>query len=116
MPVEVEVKFDNGEKVREHWDGQSRWTRFATRKKRRSCRRRFDPDHTIMLDRDNFNNSFVVEPNPKADEQAVDLLAFRDAVGQPGAGLVGSISSILPANRNETRIEDRTTMNNQGST
>ena len=24
-----------------------------------------DPDHTIHLDRDNFNNSLVVEPNPK---------------------------------------------------
>ena len=29
-PSTVEVQFDNGEKVREHWDGQSRWTRFAT--------------------------------------------------------------------------------------
>src|SRR6202021_2916127 len=29
MPVEVEVKFDNGDRVREHWDGQARWTKYA---------------------------------------------------------------------------------------
>src|SRR5580658_5856583 len=29
MPVEVEIKFDNGETLREHWDGVSRWTRLG---------------------------------------------------------------------------------------
>jgi hypothetical protein len=65
MPIEVEVKFDNGEKVREHWDGQSRWTRFGYQKKARVVSAEIDPDHTIHLDRDNFNNSRVVGPNPK---------------------------------------------------
>jgi aminopeptidase N len=35
MPLEVEIKFDNGEKIREHWDGQSRWTRFSYQKRAR---------------------------------------------------------------------------------
>ena len=43
MPVEVEIIFDNGEKVREHWDGQSRWTRFAIRRRRKSCLRNSIP-------------------------------------------------------------------------
>ena len=66
LPVEVEVKFDNGEKVREHWDGQNRWTRFAYQKKAKVVSAEIDPDHAVMLDRDMFNNSFVVEPNSKA--------------------------------------------------
>jgi len=65
LPVEVEVKFDNGEKVREHWDGQSRWTRFSYQKKAKAVSAEIDPDHTVLLDRDIFNNSFVVEPNSK---------------------------------------------------
>jgi hypothetical protein len=65
MPIEVEVKFDNNEKVREHWDGQSRWTRFIYLKKAKVVSAEIDPDHTTHIDRDNFNNSMVVEINPK---------------------------------------------------
>src|SRR5579863_7084264 len=65
MPIDVEIKFDNGEKVREHWDGQSRWTRFSYLKKAKVVSAEIDPDHTVHIDRDNFNNSFVVEPNTK---------------------------------------------------
>jgi len=65
MPVDIEVKFDKGDKVREHWDGQSRWTRFSYQKKAKAVSAEIDPDHAVHLDRDNFNNSFVVDPNPK---------------------------------------------------
>ena len=65
MPVEVEIKFDNGEKVREHWDGKSRWTRFSYQKKAKAVSAEIDPDHTVNIDRNNFNNSFVVEANTK---------------------------------------------------
>ena len=64
MPIEVEVKFDNNEKVREHWDGQSRWIRFSYQKKAKVISAEIDPDHTIHIDRDNFNDSLLVEPNP----------------------------------------------------
>src|ERR1700730_9392439 len=65
MPVEVEVKFDNGDMVREHWDGQARWTRFAYEKKAKIVWAEIDPDHKIQLDRDNFNNSNTTEANAK---------------------------------------------------
>ena len=65
MPVEVEIKFDNGEKIREHWDGQSRWIRFSYLKKAKVVSAELDPDHTVQIDRNDFNNSFVVEANPK---------------------------------------------------
>jgi aminopeptidase N len=63
MPIEIEVVFDNGEKVREHWDGQSRWRRFSYQKKAKVLSAEIDPDHNVQIDRNNFNNSFVVKPN-----------------------------------------------------
>jgi hypothetical protein len=65
IPVEVEIKFDNGEKVREHWDGKNRWIRFSYQKKAKAVSAELDPDHTVQIDRNDFNNSFVVEANLK---------------------------------------------------
>jgi aminopeptidase N len=65
MPVAIQVKFDNGETLREHWDGQSRWKRFGYQKKAKVISAEIDPDHTIQLDRNDFNNSYTVEPDPK---------------------------------------------------
>jgi hypothetical protein len=65
MPVEVEIKFDNGEKIREHWDGVSRWTKFTYEKKAKVESAEIDPDHKIHLDRNDFNNSYTVEANSK---------------------------------------------------
>ena len=63
IPIDVEVKFDNGDRVREHWDGQDRWVRYAYQKKARVELVEVDPDHKIYLDRNNFNNSRIAEPN-----------------------------------------------------
>lgn len=65
MPVAIEIKFDDGETIREHWDGQSRWTRFGYVKKAQVVSAELDPDHTVQLDRNKFNNSFVVKANTK---------------------------------------------------
>jgi hypothetical protein len=65
MPVEVEIAFDNGEKIREHWDGVNRWTRFSYQKKAKVVSAELDPDHTVQFDRNNFNDSYVVEENSK---------------------------------------------------
>jgi hypothetical protein len=63
MPVDVEIKFDNGDKVREHWDGQDRWVRYAYQKKAKIESVEVDPDHKIYFDRNNFNNSRTEEPD-----------------------------------------------------
>ena len=65
MPLDVEIKFDNGEKIREHWDGQSRWTRLSYLKKAKVVSAEIDPDQTVHLDRNNFNNSYVVQADAK---------------------------------------------------
>jgi len=63
IPVDVEIKFDNGDKVREHWDGQERWVRYAYQKKAKIESVEVDPDHKIQFDRNNFNNSRTAEAN-----------------------------------------------------
>jgi len=65
IPVSVEIKFDNGETIREHWDGQGRWTRFAYLKRAQVVSAEIDPDHAVQLDRNKFNNSFVVKANTR---------------------------------------------------
>jgi aminopeptidase N len=76
MPVEAEIKFDNGEKVREHWDGQSRWTRFSYQKKAKVVSAEIDPDHKVLLDRNNFNNSHTSEPNGKPAHKLANYWLF----------------------------------------
>ena len=76
MPIEVEIVFDNGEKAREHWDGQSRWTRFSYVKKAKVVSAEIDPDHTVRIDRNDFNNSYVVKPNTKATYKLSNFWLF----------------------------------------
>jgi hypothetical protein len=61
FPVEAEVKFDNGEKVREHWDGKDRWIRYVYHKKAKVVSVELDPDHNVWLDRNFVNNSSTTD-------------------------------------------------------
>ncbi|HEY6767209.1 MAG TPA: M1 family metallopeptidase [Candidatus Sulfotelmatobacter sp.] len=65
MPVEVKIHFDNGEDVRERWDGQSRWTKFTYEKKAKVVSAELDPDHKIFIDRNGFDKSKTTEPEGK---------------------------------------------------
>jgi len=76
MPVMVEVKFDNGETIREHWNGESRWTRFSYQKKAKAVSAEIDPDHTVQIDRNNFNNSYVVKADPKPTNKVSTYWVF----------------------------------------
>lgn len=76
FPVELEVKFSNGEKVREHWDGQSRWVKFQYEKKAKVESAEIDPDHKILIDRNDFNNSRTAEPNPKPTRKISNYWLF----------------------------------------
>jgi peptidase M1-like protein len=76
MPVSVEIRFDNGEMVREHWDGQSRWTKFSYDKRAKVVSAELDPDHKLQLDRNNFNNSELVEPNRKPGTKVTNYWMF----------------------------------------
>jgi hypothetical protein len=66
FPADVAIKFDNGEVVREHWDGQDRWVRYTYEKKAKLVSAEIDPDHKVWLDRNFFNNSKMVQPDTRA--------------------------------------------------
>jgi peptidase M1-like protein len=76
FPVTIAVEFDNGDKVRERWDGQARWTRYSYQKNAKVSSVEIDPDHTIELDRNDFNNSHLAEPNEKATRKLTNYWTF----------------------------------------
>jgi len=71
-PVDVLVSFENGKTVTEHWDAKDRWIRYSYIGKSKLV----DPEHTIWLDRDFFNNSYVVKPDARATHKLENLWMF----------------------------------------
>jgi hypothetical protein len=63
FPIDVAIKFDNGDTVHEHWDGQDRWIRYGYQKKAKVDSVEIDPASKIQLDRNNFNNSHTDKAN-----------------------------------------------------
>jgi hypothetical protein len=79
MPVDVEIKFENGDKIREHWDGVSRWTRLGPyEKKTKIASAEIDPDHKIQIDRNDFNNSYTVEAHGKPARKVSNYWLFAE--------------------------------------
>jgi hypothetical protein len=72
----VEIKFDNGEKVREHWDAQDRWVRYQYQKKAKIESVEIDPDHKLLFDRNNFDNSYLVEAKTAPASKLVHYWEF----------------------------------------
>ncbi len=83
FPVDVVITFDNGDRVREHWDGQDRWIRYTYQKKAKFASVEVDPDHKIFFDRNNFNNSKLDEENGKATRKLNNYWTFlTQMIGQ----------------------------------
>jgi hypothetical protein len=76
FPVVAQVKFDNGETLREKWDGRDRWKRFVYLKKAKVLSVEVDPDHQITMDRDYLNNSIATEPQRGATQKITTCWAF----------------------------------------
>ena len=62
FPVDVEVVFRNGDKVREHWDGIDRWKLFTYERTSAAVSAVVDPDRVLLLDINVTNNSRTLEP------------------------------------------------------
>jgi hypothetical protein len=57
MPVNVRIVFDNGEQLLEKWDGRDRWVRYSYDKKAKVTSAEVDPQQSVRLDKNFFNNS-----------------------------------------------------------
>ncbi len=69
-PVTLVATFDNGEVVKESWDGQDRWRRWEWVRPAKLVSVEINPDQAILLDLNRFNDSYVV----KADTRATSKL------------------------------------------
>jgi hypothetical protein len=88
LPVTVEVVFDDGSRLREHWDGIDRWRKFTYTRSAKVVSAEIDPDHTVLLDKDLFNNSYTEKENPVP---ARKLTILWSSVGQLIGQLAGWI-------------------------
>ena len=66
FPVDVLVVFDDGETVRERWDGRAAWRVFTYERSARATRVHVDPDRVLLLDIDYANNSWTAAPRAGA--------------------------------------------------
>lgn len=66
FPVDVQVTFENGERVRERWDGRDRWKALKFTRASRARAAEVDPDHVLLLDINATNNSRSLEPHVDA--------------------------------------------------
>ena len=86
LPVTLEVRFSNGEVVRETWDGSDRWTRFTYVKAAKVVSAEIDPDHQIWLDVDLLNNSFTVASDRGATRKLANWWMFTTQLAAHCAG------------------------------
>jgi len=76
LPVTAEIKFDNGETIRERWVGVDRWKRFVYFKKAKVLSVEIDPGHQITMDRYYLNNSIATEPQNGATVKIATYWTF----------------------------------------
>ena len=63
FPQEIVIVFENGEEIRETWEGRDRWKRFEYIKPNKLKMAKIDPEHKIPLDINQMNNSRLLKPN-----------------------------------------------------
>jgi hypothetical protein len=69
FPVDVLTTFDNGEQVRERWDGKDRRKLYVYERAARAAHVQIDPQRVLLLDVNYTNNSRTLQP--RAEEAAV---------------------------------------------
>jgi hypothetical protein len=89
LPVTAEIIFDDGTRIREYWNGIDRWTKFTYTYPAKIVSVEIDPDHTILLDANFFNNSYTTNRNPTPARKLTNILVtFNQLVAQLIAWIV----------------------------
>ena len=76
FPVDLKITFDDGQSITEHWDGRDRWMRFVYDRKDQVASAEVDPGHQVILDRNYFNNSYVVARDDRATNKLGGIMVF----------------------------------------
>jgi hypothetical protein len=89
LPVTVEITFSDGTHLRERWNGVDRWTEFTYTRNAKVVSAEIDPDHTVLLDANFFNNSYTTTSNPIPARKLTNLwLSFNQLAAQLIAWIV----------------------------
>ncbi len=87
LPLTVEIVFDDGTRLRERWNGVDRWTKFTYTRNAKIISAEIDPDHTVLLDSNFFNNSYTTHANPIPARKLTNIwMSFNQLVAQLVAG------------------------------
>lgn len=60
-PVNVVIKFENGEALHEQWDGKYRWAKYVYERPSKVKAAEVDPERKLALDANFTNNSLLAE-------------------------------------------------------
>jgi hypothetical protein len=63
LPVDVLIRLENGEEIKQVWDGKERWHRIEIKTDSKIKAAIIDPEDKIVLDVNLNNNSLTVEPS-----------------------------------------------------
>ena len=63
VPVDVLVVFEDGQEIREVWDGLYRWKKYIYQRPSRIKKAVVDPEFKLVLDINRSNNSKKIKPN-----------------------------------------------------
>ncbi len=77
FPQEILVTFEDGEEVRETWDGRDRWKRYIYKRPIKIKSALLDPENKILLDVNFFNNSKVMKPDRVSPLKYALVLALK---------------------------------------
>jgi len=89
FPVTAEIVFDDGTRIRERWNGVDRWTKFTYTRNAKIVSAEIDPDQTVLLDKNLFNNSYTTISNPIPARKLTNLwLSFNQLYAQLVAWII----------------------------
>jgi aminopeptidase N len=63
MPVDVLIELENGEKIRQTWDGKEKWNKLKIDTKAKIKSAIVDPDNKLVLDLNLNNNGLSTKPH-----------------------------------------------------
>ncbi len=65
-PVDVIIRFKNGEVVREQWDGKYRWVKYVYERTSEVASAEVDPSHKLVMDTNYTNNTRTAKEDNRA--------------------------------------------------
>ncbi|MFW6128920.1 MAG: M1 family metallopeptidase [Candidatus Aminicenantaceae bacterium] len=80
FPQDILITFEDGEKIREKWNGKTRWKKFIYFKPKKLKSAQVDPERKMLLDVNFINNSMRLKPKKAFSIKAAlnAMLSFQN--------------------------------------